>query len=413
MTSKPRSEKDPIQAELEAALADTSLLDIDLPTASPKGGGGKGGRRGGRDEDDDLRQGTVVGIDGDDVIVELGPRMQGVLSVAEFDAVPTVGESFEFTLHGQKDGLWLLSRRRARMLAAWNDLSVGAHVQGTVKAVNSGGLEVAIGPVNAFMPASQASDRHIDDLSSLVGESMVVAVIEADPRKKRVVVSRRKVLDVERADRRREIAGSLIVGDKVKGTVTRVESFGAFVDLGGVEGLVHVSQLSRQRVENASEFIQPGQSVDAEIVKIEDGGKRIGLSMKNLEPDPWNTVAGTIAPDQVLTGKVVRTADFGAFVEIAPGVDGLVHVSQISVERVTRVADKLPMGKEVQVRVVSIDPGQRRISLSCLDEHGHMLGSEEAATGEEVRQAVSDLSKKSQPNLGTNLGDLLKRSMKK
>lgn len=415
-SNKPRSEKDPIQAELEAALADSSLLDIDLPPEHATGGGGKGGRKGGRGRDRDegeadLRSGTIVGIDGDDVIVELGPRMQGVLASTEFDEEPKVGETFEFTLHGQKDGLWLLSRRRARMLAAWNDLTPGAHVQATIKAVNSGGLEVAIGPVSAFMPASQAADRHIDDLSTLVGESCVVEVLEVDQRKKRVVVSRRKVLDAERSERRREIVGSLIVGDQVKGTVTRVESFGAFVDLGGVEGLVHVSQLSRKRVENAADFVKPGDSVDAEVVKIEEGGKRIGLSMKNLEPDPWDAIVHEFTPEQIVTGKVVRTADFGAFVEIAPGVDGLVHVSQVSVERINRVDEKLPVGKEVQVRIQSIDPSQRRISLSCLDGHGHLLGSEEAAGGEETREAVKKLAGGNQPNLGTNLGDLLKRSL--
>ncbi|MEZ5979119.1 MAG: S1 RNA-binding domain-containing protein [Planctomycetota bacterium] len=406
MTPKPRPEKDPIQVELEAALADASLLDIDLDT-----GTNAKKRREGRDEGDDLRSGTVVGVEGDDVIVELGPRMQGVLSVNEFDEPPSVGETFEFTLHGQQDGLWLLSRRRARQLAAWNRLEVGAHVEGVVKAVNSGGLEVSLGPVSAFMPASQAADHHVDDLSRLVGEKMVVEVLELEPKRKRVVVSRRKVVAGEREERRRELAGSLVVGDRVKGTVTRVEPFGAFVDIGGVEGLVHVSQLSRRRVEDAKEFVQPGQSVEAEVVKIEEGGRRIGLSMKALEPDPWREAASRFEEGGTYEGKVVRTA-VRAFVELEPGVDGLVHVSQIaSGERVRRVDDKLPVGKQVQVRIVSIDPSGHRISLSCLDEHGAVLGSEEAASGEEVRRAMADSVRSDKP-LGTNLGDLIKKSMK-
>jgi ribosomal protein S1 len=408
MSQKPRSEKDPIQAELEAALAGASLLDIDLELDRRGRSGPVSGNA-----DGDMRKGTVVGIDGDDVIVELGPRMQGVLPQNEFDTPPKVGETYEFSLHGQKEGLWLLSRRKARLLAAWNQLEVGAQVEGTVKAVNSGGLEVVIGQLNAFMPASQAADHHVDDLSRLVGEKMVVEVLELDPKKKRVVVSRRKVLGAQREERRREIAGSLSVGDRVKGTVTRVEAFGAFVDLGGVEGLVHVSQISRRRIENAADAVKPGQSVEAEVVKIEEGGRRIGLSMKVLEPDPWAEAAAKYAPDAVYPGKVVRVAEFGAFVELEPGVDGLVHVSQIGGggERVRNVAEKLPVGKQVDVRVVAVDSRARRISLSCLDSHGAVLGSDEAASGEEVRQAVSQIQ--APKAIGTNLGDLLKRSMKR
>jgi ribosomal protein S1 len=408
MSQKPRSEKDPIQAELEAALAGASLLDIDLEL----GGRGKGPVSG--NAEGDLRKGVIVGIDGDDVIVELGPRMQGVIPPNEFDTPPKVGESYEFSLHGQKDGLWVLSRRKARLLAAWNQLEVGAHVEGTVKSVNSGGLEVSIGQLTAFMPASQASDHHVDDLSRLVGEKMAVEVLELDPKKKRVVVSRRKVLGVQREERRREIAGSLAVGDKVKGTVMRVETFGAFVDIGGVEGLVHVSQISRRRIENAADVLKPGQSVDAEVVKIEEGGRRIGLSMKALEPDPWAEAAAKYTADSVYPGKVVRVAEFGAFVELEPGVDGLVHVSQINGgggERVRNVGDKLPVGKVVDVRVVAVDSRARRISLSCLDSHGAVLGSEESASGDEVRLAVSQIQ--APKPIGTNLGDLLKRSMKK
>ncbi|QDU65855.1 30S ribosomal protein S1 [Engelhardtia mirabilis] len=418
MTPKPPSERDPVDADLEAALADVgSLLDIDLdPTpsqvASSKGSKSKAGAgRRGRSEDD-LVKGKIAGVSGDDVIVEIGPRMQGVIDAGEFDAPPTEGEVYEFTMHGQKDGLWLLSRRRARALAAWNDVSVGSHVEGMVSAVNSGGLEVQIGPLHAFMPASQASGGHVEDLSTLVGQKLVVEVMEVDPGKKRFVVSRRKVLERERASLRDQIVGHLHPGDDVQGKVSRIETFGAFVDLGGVDGLVHVSQISRKRVDKVDEVLKVGDVVQAKVLEVKEGGKRISLSMKALEPDPWDDAAMRFADDTVIEGTVTRLQEFGAFVEIAPGLDGLLHVSQIlgGGQRVNRPGDVLKVGEKVTVRVQSVDSGKRRISLTRLDERGAILGSEEAVDAAELDQLVKEKVKSSGP-LGTNLGNLFKKAL--
>ena len=405
MSNKPPKEKDPIAAELEAALADSSLLDIDLET----GRGGKGAKQAAAGE---LMKGTVVGVNPPDVIVELGPRMQGVANVSEFDETPQVGDVLEFTLHGQEDGLWVLSRRKARALAAWNELYPGSRVEAQVTGTNSGGLEVQIGPLTGFMPASQAADRHVEDLSTLVGQKLECEVIEADPAKKRVVVSRRKALESDREVAREQLAGQLIVGDDVSGKVTRIESFGAFVDIGGVEGLVHVSQLARKRVEDPNEVVKVGEQVQARVIKIEEGGKRIGLSMKELEPDPWDDALAFLSPNSIVRGKVVRLADFGAFCELAPGVDGLLHVSQMrgGGERVHRPSEVLSVGEELDLRIVSIDPGQRRIGLSRLDERGAVLGSDEAVDSAEIERML-DTSKGS--DLGTNLGSLFQKALKK
>jgi small subunit ribosomal protein S1 len=402
------SEKNPLDAELEAALSDQSLLDVGLEPTTPKGG------RRGRD-DDDLRSGTIVGIDRDDVIVELGPRMQGVIDAGEFDEAPEVGQTYEFSLHGQKDGLWLLSRRKVKALAAWNDLSPGAHVEAVVSTTNSGGLECQVGPLSAFMPASQASDGHVEDLSTLIGQKFVVEVMEADPRKKRLVVSRRKVLDAEKAAMREQIAGSLHPGDDVQGKVTRIEAFGAFVDLGGVEGLVHISQLSRKRVEKVEDVVSVGDLVQAKVLEVKQGGKRIGLSIKATEPDPWDGAAMKYAPDTVVNGKVVRLMDFGAFVEIESGLEGLLHVSQIlgGGQRVNRPHDVLKVGDEVSVRIQSVDPGKRRISLTRLDERGAVLGSEEAVDAAELEQIVKNTTSGGNRPLGTNLGSLFKKALEK
>lgn len=399
MCPKVPSEKDPVQAELEAALADGSLLDIDLSTDAGKGAKG-----------DDLRKGVVAGIDGDDIFVELGPRMQGVINASEFEDPPAVGQTLEFTMHGQKDGLWLLSRRKAKALSAWNNLEQGSHVEAVVKGTNAGGLEVEVGPLSGFMPASQAADHHVEDLSTLVGQKLTVEVIELDQGRKRLVVSRRKVAQLERESARQEIVGSLVLGDKVAGSVTRIEPFGAFVDIGGVEGMVHVSQITRSRVEHPEEKVKVGDRVEAEVIKIEQGGKRIGLSMKNLEPDPWGGVDERFGLDTMATVKVVRLTDFGAFCELEPGVDGLLHISQMAGrgERVGRPSDLFQMGQEIEVRISAIDPITRRIGLSRLDNRGALIGSEEAAGAAEADRVVRESS---QQNVGTNLGALFKKAL--
>ncbi|HKX46267.1 MAG TPA: S1 RNA-binding domain-containing protein, partial [Planctomycetota bacterium] len=405
MNPKPPREQDPVQQELEAALAGGSLLDLDLEHLRPAA---QRPRRGERTSD--LVTGVVVGIDRDDVFVELGPRKQGVIALDEFDEPPEVGASFEFTEHGVEDGLFRLSRRKARHVAAWNELAPGAHVEVVVKAANPGGLEVEAGPLAGFLPASHAADRHVDDLATLVGQRFVCEVIELDPDKRRLVVSRRNVLREQQREAREQLVGSLSVGDLVQGPVTRIEAFGAFVDLGGVEGLVHVSQLARRRVQHPDEVVARGQVVQAQVVKIEEGGKRIGLSVKALEPDPWDTVRERFAPDAIVRGRVVRMLDFGAFVELEPGLEGLLHVSQLKggSERVRRPQDTLALEQQLDVRVVSVDPAQRRIALSRLDARGSLLGSDDSVETAEIDRVVEHGPGKA---LGTNLGALFKKAL--
>jgi small subunit ribosomal protein S1 len=423
MSQQPPSEKDPIQAELEAALRAADGLDFSGPRRGPSGlrgaadgkpgaARGAGPRRTEAQRGHDLLKGTVVGIDAPDVIIELGPRTQGVIALTEFDEPPTVGQTFEFSLNGQKDGLWILSRRRAKALAAWNHLEVGSIIEGQVSGVNTGGVELAIGPLTAFMPASQVALGHTDNLQGLLGQRMAVEVVEVDPTRKRLVVSRRRVLAAEREELREQVLGHLSVGDEVQGRVTRVESFGAFVDLGGVEGLVHVSQLSHRRIEDAKTFVAVGDTVRARVSKIEEGGKKIGLSMKAMEPDPLSGLAGRYPPERVVSGKVTRLEEFGAFVELEPGLEGLLHVSQIARggERVRRARDVLSVGQEVPVRVLSVDADKRRISLSRLDERGAVLGSEEAVDSADLGRLMDSNQR---PNLATNLGSLFKRAMDK
>jgi ribosomal protein S1 len=195
----------------------------------------------------------------------------------------------------------------------------------------------------------------------------------------------------------------------VRGKVTRVESFGAFVDIGGgLEGLVHVSNLSRRRVENAGAVVAVGQEVQAQILEIKDGGKRIGLSMKALEPDPWEGVAHRFSVDSVVEGRVTRVADFGAFVELEPGLEGLLHVSQMGKDRVRRPSDLVKPGDKLAVRIVSIATVERRLSLSRLDPRGAVLGSEEAVDASVIDEA---LGKNAPQPAKTNLGSLFKKAL--
>ena len=242
---------DGLDDEISAALDGINLQEVATTSQEASSKRGPGGEH--------IYEGTIVGITGDDVIVDLGPRMQGVVSKREFEEPPAVGDKHKFTLRGREDDLWLLSMREAQDIAAWEELTEGALVKARVSGQNQGGLELKIGKHDAFMPASHAALGHVEDLSSMLGQTITCEVLEMNRQRKRVVLSRRKVLEKELDETRREATGKLAPGSVMKGKVTRVEAFGAFVDIGGgLEGLVHVSNMSRKRVEDAKAFVEVG-----------------------------------------------------------------------------------------------------------------------------------------------------------
>ncbi len=400
MTKKSPSD-DPLRNEIDSALEGVNLQDLDETGASSAA---KAKRQG-----PTLWKGTIAGISGRDVIVELGPRSQGVIPLSEFDQPPKVGEVYEFSAHGQEEGLWVLSRKEARALAAWTEVQPGAITKARVSGQNTGGLELTIGPLKAFMPASQVGLNREDNLAQYIGQTLEVEVLEVDVDKKRVLVSRRAVLETERASERKQALGSISVGNVMAGKITRVEAFGAFVDIGGgLEGLVHVSALSRKRVENPNDVVHTGQSVQVKVMKIEEGGKRIGLSMKELEADPWDDVSGRVAVGTQINGKIVRLMEFGAFVELIPGIEGLLHVSQMGKDRVRRPQDVVKPGQDVSVRVLAVDAKNRRISLSRMDERGAIIGSDDAVEGSVIEDVIQ---KNSGVEAKTNLGSLFKKAL--
>lgn len=407
MPNSPASD-DPLSREIDAALEGMNLQEIDQPQRSantaggkrPAGAKGQGGAR--------SQRGTIVDVRGDDVFVELGPRMQGVAPIGDFATPPKMGDEFDFTLRGRDDDLWILSRYVAKAeIAIGDDVQPGALVKAKITGQNTGGLEAKVGAVSAFLPASQVGLHREENLGQYLNQVLTCEVVEVDRERKRIVLSRRKVLEGERDVARQETVGRISVGQTLKGKVTRVEEFGAFVDLGGIEGLVHVSQISHQRIENANSSLQSGQEVEVQVLKIEEGGKRIGLGMKQLLPDPWTGVANRFAVDSIVTGKVTRLMDFGAFVELAPGVEGLIHVSALGKDRVRHPKDAVKVGQELSVRVAAVEPGRSRISLSRLDPRGAVLGSEDSVDASVIDEALR--TQNSKP-LGTSLGALFAKA---
>ncbi|MEZ6013556.1 MAG: S1 RNA-binding domain-containing protein [Planctomycetota bacterium] len=387
--------------EIADALDGVDLQAMDSAASAARGPGGRapGGDR--------LYPGSIVGVHGDDVIVELGPQMQGVCSRREFDEEPNVGDVHRFTLRGRDEELWILSIREAKDLASWEQLEVGAHTKARVTGQNQGGLALKIGTHDAFMPTSQVSTDRNFDVSSLLGQTITAEVLEIDRSRKRVLLSRRKIEERERMERMAEAVGGLSGGTVMTGKVTRIEAFGAFVDVGnGLEGLVHVSNISRKRVEDVNTVLTAGQTVQVMVLDIMDGGRKLSLGMKQLEPDPWNEVTHLLSLDQQVTGKVTRIAEFGAFVEVLPGIEGLLHVSQFARERVRDLSRLVKVGEELAVRITALDPSSQRISLSRLDARGAVLGSEDSVDSGTIDSALEQ----NKGAIGTNLGALLRKA---
>jgi small subunit ribosomal protein S1 len=229
---------------------------------------------------------------------------------------------------------------------------------------NKGGLEVTVGSLRGFLPASQVDLGFVSNLETYVGQKLGVQVTEVNPKKRKLIVSRRAVLELERKDLEAELWTKLAVGQTRSGKVKTIKDYGAFVDIGGVDGFLHIGEISHSRIRHPSDVLKEGQDVEVQILKLEPEKKKISLGMRQLIQDPWKTVTSNYPADSTVTGKVTRVADFGAFVELELGVEGLVHVSEIAHQRVNRVADVLKEGQEVQAKVLEVDPDRKRIGLS-------------------------------------------------
>jgi len=319
--------------------------------------------------------GKVFKISKDTVFVDLGGKSEGIIDIQEFldkDGKLTLreGESIALRVASIKDGIHLTKGIKVQGAEAFEILREAQldliPVEGRVSAVNKGGFEIDLSGTRAFCPLSQIDLQFCEKPEEHVGARYQFRIMEIQEKGRNIVVSRRVLLEEEQEQKSRETLAMLKPGLECEGKVTKLTPFGAFVDLGGIEGMVHVSEISHARINHPSEILKPGQQVKVKVMKIEqDKGdrQRIALSMKALEPDPWERGLG-FEEGETIRGKVSRLADFGAFVEVAPGVDGLVHISEISYERIPHPNRLLHEGDMVDVMVMGIDRPARRISLS-------------------------------------------------
>ena len=312
--------------------------------------------------------GRVVTVRHEDVFVDLGGREQGVVSLKQFDEPPQPGDELEVIVQGfnADDGLYELSLpNRAIDIEDWSQLREGMIVQTQITGHNTGGLEGEVNHIRGFIPVSQISLYRVEDIEQFVGESWTCLVTEANEDRHNLVLSRRAVLEREREEAKQRFLEELQPGDVHEGTVRKILDFGAFVELGhGVDGLVHVSQLSWARVNHPSDVLKEGEQIKVQVNKVDHESGKIGLSCRDLMPNPWEDVERKYPEGMVARGRVSKLMDFGAFVELEPGVEGLVHVSELSHKRVWRPSDVLNEGDEVEVLVLSVDKEAERIGLS-------------------------------------------------
>jgi small subunit ribosomal protein S1 len=327
--------------------------------------------------DGDLIEGIVVKIDRDEVLLDVGYKTEGVIPSRELsirhDADPSeivsVGDSVEALVlqKEDKEGRLILSKKRAQYERAWGDVEkvkeADGTVEGTVIEVVKGGLIVDIG-LRGFLPASLIELRRVRDLAPYLGQKVEAKILELDKNRNNVVLSRRALLEESQSANRSTFLADLAKGQIRTGVVSSIVNFGAFIDLGGVDGLVHVSELSWKHIEHASEVVEIGQEVTVEVLEIDNDRERVSLSLKATQEDPWQVFARTHAIGQYAPGKVTKLVPFGAFVRVADGIEGLVHISELSAKHIELAEQVVSVNQDVFVKVIDIDLERRRISLS-------------------------------------------------
>ncbi len=321
--------------------------------------------------------GTVVRVDKDEVLVDIGYKSEGVIPVSELSIRRSVNPADEVSVGDEiaalvmtkedAEGRLILSKKRARFEIAWKAIEQ-AHEQsepvtGRVIEVVKGGLILDLG-VRGFLPASLVDIRRVQDLDEYMGQELRCKVIELNRSRNNVVLSRRAVLEDERKEMRQAILDKLNPGDVVEGTISNIVDFGAFVDLDGMDGLIHISELSWSHVNHPSEVLEIGQKVDVKVLDIDRERQRISLGLKQTQTDPWQQVLESYNEGDVVSGKVTKVVTFGAFVEILPGVEGLVHISELAQHHVENPREVVSQGDTVNVRILEVDAERRRLSLS-------------------------------------------------
>jgi small subunit ribosomal protein S1 len=362
------------------------------------------------------KRGRIVGIHGKDVFVEVpGGRSQGVLPIQQFEGnTPRVGDVVEFDIerYDSANGLLLLTREgSAQVVTDWSSVAYGMIVEAKVTGTNKNktGLLVEVNGIKGFLPASQLDLYRVENLDQFLNQRIKCMVAEVNPEERNLLVSRRAVLERERQQKAEQFWATVQEGQRMKGIVRSVKPFGAFVDLGGADGLIPVSEFSWQRVNDLNEFVKVGDTVEVMVNKIDREARKISLSVKALSTSPWDEFATRIKAGARVTGKVTRIAEFGAFVELEPGIEGLIHVSELSTQRVRRVRDVVQDGQAVEVEVLSVDPASRRIGLSlkgiAREKEDAEAAAEHAERDADLKAAEEKLANRPvNPNLRGGIG---------
>lgn len=370
----------------------------------------------------DIVKGEVLALEDKQVIVGIeGAGVEGVVPAKELSTLPVedisdevkVGDILELVVissigKDKENGSYLLSKRRLDAKKVWEDIEQefqdGKIIEAPVTSSVKGGLVVDVG-VRGFVPASMIDDHFVDDFSVYTGKTLKFKIIEIEPSENRLILSHKAVVEAEKAEKKKEVLADLYEGQVIKGQVARLTDFGAFVDLGGIDGLVHVSEISHSHVAKPADVLSVGDEVEVQVLSVDPEKERISLSIKANLPGPWTDIEEKAAPGSVLEGTVKRLTSFGAFVEIFPGVEGLVHISQISHKHIATPHEVLHEGDKVQVKVLEVHPEDHRVALSikALEEKP-----------EEAKEEPAEVEQYELPeeNTGFTMGDILGDALK-
>ncbi len=356
--------------------------------------------------------GVVARVTEDEVYLDIGAKSEAILPAAEvhLDDGKSLADLFaaedkvEVTVIDidDQDGKVVVSHKRLdrekRLSELEQALEKGDNLEGKVKQVVGAGMVVDLGSgLEGFMPGSLVDTRYIPDFSEFADQTVQFRVIEFDREKSKLIVSRKAILEEEEAHKKEGILSSLVQGSTIKGTVKRLTNFGAFVDVGGIDGLVHISEISWDRVEHPKEVLKVGEEIDVKVLEVQPEKERISLSLRKTQPDPWTKAASELESGQLVKGKVTRLVNFGAFVELSPGLEGLAHISQLADYHVQHPSEVIQEGEEVEVKILEIKPKAKRISLSLKEARGVMLSPEKAIATQQENGNVT---------LGDVFGDL-------
>ncbi|ALA50939.1 30S ribosomal protein S1 [Shouchella clausii] len=362
----------------------------------------------------DIVTGKVTKVEDKQAFVDVGFKVDGIVPISELSSlhvekasdVLSVDDELELKVTKVEDDELILSKKAVQAEKAWEQLEEayekGEVIEAEVAEVVKGGLVVDVG-VRGFIPASLVERHYVEDFSDYKGKPLRLKVTEIDKDNNKLILSQRAVLDAEIEEKKKQVLHSLSTGDVVEGKVQRLTSFGAFVDVGGVDGLVHISQIAHERVEHPSDVLSEGQEVKVKVLSVDPDSERVSLSIKEMLAGPWENIESKFSAGDIVTGTVKRLVSFGAFVEIAPGVEGLVHISQISKRHIGTPQEVLEEGQQVQAKVLEVSEADRRVSLSIREASEEQERKETCAYEKPANDEPSGFS------LGDMIGDQLKK----